>query len=212
MKIAIVDPVGNHGGGSRFIRSLLPAIARVRPDFDLTFYGSSVAIHREGFREEFEPAGIKVKTLCASRLSQSSFIRNPLIKKGIRIAQERWLMNNKWLPTWLTGNVASELEDRIRGYDLVFFPWPFLMKFPRLNCPLVGVFHDFNYRYYFSGEFTFSPYQRAILERKSRFGWRTPHRWFPPGLWLQNSSGFTLFKRQGSGDSSSRTWGRWPHE
>jgi glycosyltransferase involved in cell wall biosynthesis len=59
------------------------------------------------------------------------------------------------------------VESRIRGFDLAFFPWPFFISPPRLDCPTVGIFHDLNFKYYFSGSDTFSPSQRAQLESET---------------------------------------------
>ena len=51
MKIAVIDHIINPGGGARVVRSLLAALKRVRPDLDITFYGSEHGIKREGIKK-----------------------------------------------------------------------------------------------------------------------------------------------------------------
>ena len=165
MKIAVIDHVGNHGGGSRFVRKLLPALRRLEPGLRLSYFGNPDAIRRERFEEEFAAHDISVAALDSLRLTSIKAFRGAYACRAIQLIQSRWLARMQYLPDWLSGNVVAEIQRRIKGYDLAFFPWPFLLSFPQLACPTVGVFHDFNYKYYFSGSFAFSPTQRAQLER-----------------------------------------------
>ena len=47
MKIAVIDHIGNYGGGSRVVRSLLPALKLLDPDLEITYFGNPTAIRRE---------------------------------------------------------------------------------------------------------------------------------------------------------------------
>lgn len=166
MKIAVVDHVGNQGGGSRVVRALLPALKRLAPDLELSYFGNPEAIERERSAAEFSALDIQVHELKSLLLSKGSVIGSGYVQRAIRLVQARWLSDQSWLPVMLSGNVSKEISDRVRGFDLVFFPWPFMLEFPSLNCPTVGIFHDFNYKYYFGGTFAFTPAQRARLERE----------------------------------------------
>ena len=164
MKIAVVDHVGNHGGGSRVVRALLPALKRLAPDLELTYFGNPEAILRENSVDEFAALDIQVRELKSLLLVNGTVITSRYVRRAIQMVQDRWLSDQTWLPVVLSGNVSKEISDRVRGFNLVFFPWPFMLEFPSLNCPAVGIFHDFNYKYYFGGSFAFSPAQRARLE------------------------------------------------
>lgn len=164
MKIAVIDHVGNYGGGSRVVRSLLPALKKLDPQIELSYFGNPAAIRRERLTEEFVPIGINVIELEALRLVQGQSWGGEYVGRVLQIAQSRWLNSKRWLPLKLSGDVVGEIQLRVKGYDLALYPWPFLLPFPQLDIPSVGIFHDFNYKYYFSGNFVFSAAQRAQLE------------------------------------------------
>ena len=166
MKIAVIDHVGNHGGGSRVVRALLPALKRLDPDLDLTYFGNPAAIQRENLSMEFSALGIEVRELKSLQLRSGTVLTSAYVRRAIQLVQTQWLSSQTWLPLALSGNVSREIEKSVRGFDLAFYPWPFLLEFPTLDCPSVGIFHDFNYKYYFSGPFVLSPAQRAQLERE----------------------------------------------
>ena len=165
MKIAVIDHIGNHGGGSRVVRALLPALKKLEPKIQITYFGNPASIRRERLAEVFKPVDIKVVELDSLRLVNSTFfLEGGYVRRAIQIAQSRWLSKKSWLPLKLSGDVVSEIKFLANDYDLVFYPWPFLLDFPKLEVPSVGIFHDFNFKYYFSGNFVFSPNQRAQLE------------------------------------------------
>ncbi|MDE2417526.1 MAG: glycosyltransferase [Burkholderiales bacterium] len=166
MKIAVIDHVGNHGGGSRVVRLLLPALMKLDPELEMTYYGNPAAIRREGIESEFAAAGIRVLALDSLRLRNSPILGSGYLKRAIELIQTQLFSKFPWLPVRLSGNVTREISCRVKGYDIAFYPWPFLLKFPELSCPSVGLFHDFNYKYYFGGSFVFSPSQRAQLEEE----------------------------------------------
>lgn len=166
MRIAVVDHVGNYGGGSRVVRSLLPALKHCDPSVTIEYFGNPGSIRRENLSAEFEQEGIRVSPLISLQLSSGALFGSPLIAKAIAMAQRRWSKNISWLPEAISGDVAGEIERRGRGFDLVFFPWPYMLRLPRLDCPVVGIFHDFNFKYYFSGSDTFSTAQRRQMEHE----------------------------------------------
>lgn len=164
MKVAVIDHVGNHGGGSRVVRSLLPALKRCDPSIQIEFFGNLGSIRREDLASEFKQVGINVAALASTKLSSGSLFGSEIIPRAISMAQTRWNKYIAWLPEIISGDVAGEIERRVRGFDLAFFPWPYMLRVPRLDCPIVGIFHDFNFKYYFSGGDTFSATQRKKLE------------------------------------------------
>ena len=115
---------------------------------------------------EFSATGIAVRELKSLLLSSSPMVSSAHVRRAIQLAQTSWLSGKNWLPTILSGNTSKEVVKRVKGFDLAFYPWPFMLEFPELACPSVGVFHDFNYKYYFGGSFAFSPSQRNQLERE----------------------------------------------
>lgn len=165
MKIAVIDHIGNHGGGSRVVRSLLPALKRQAPNIEIQYFGNPASIRRENLEEEFSSYDIGVTELASLRLANSTIFSTSYALRAIEIIQSRFLQSFSWLPEIISGNVVREIERKVTGYDLIFYPWPFMMAFPGVKCPAIGIFHDFNFKYYFGGSFVFSAKQRAQLER-----------------------------------------------
>ncbi|HEY2810100.1 MAG TPA: glycosyltransferase [Rhabdochlamydiaceae bacterium] len=163
MKIAVVDHVINPGGGARMVRSLLPALKQEHPHLDITFFGTKYGIEREHLEEVLIPHGIKIRVLKSTLLSGKDFLKIKGSRTGIALLQNRhkgWL---GYLPYYFSGAVHKELESLIRGFDIAFFPWPFYLECPKLSCPMVGVFQDFNYKYYFSTSGFLSGMSQAFL-------------------------------------------------
>jgi glycosyltransferase involved in cell wall biosynthesis len=158
-KIVVIDHVGNQGGGSRFSRALLLAMKKCQPDLNITYFGNPLSIERENLREEFENSNIKVETLKSCSLTKIKAIRK--LREKLAVNPEKY----SHYPHSLTGFVHQELERRIVDYDVALFTWPFFLECPKLRCPMIGVFHDFNYKYFF-GMNIISPSQTDIVERQ----------------------------------------------
>jgi glycosyltransferase involved in cell wall biosynthesis len=45
--------------------------------------------------------------------------------------------------------LLKSVEKNAQKFDIAFFTWPYFMNFPKINCPQVAVFHDFNFKYFF---------------------------------------------------------------
>jgi len=174
MKIAVVDHFGNAGGGSRVLRALLPAFKSLRPEYKITFFCNAQAVKREGFAQELIEAGVELQTLRSTVLSNFAPFGIRATGKFIQLLQQKYSRHSSMIPYILSGAVHQEVERRCRGYDLAFFPWPYFICCPQLKCPMVGTFHDFNFRYYFSGP-TWHPWGLNLLNRE-----------IP--LWLENST------------------------
>jgi len=161
MKIAVIDHIGNYGGGSRFVRALLPALKGCREDLDIVFYGNKGAIRRERLKETLEDSGIKVRELKATFLASTTVLGGEEFGSGVRYLQRKLRRKLSFMPAILSGQVERELEKTLRGFDVALYLWPMLLGFPRIDCPAVAVFHDFNFKYFFS---SWPPYYKQEQE------------------------------------------------
>jgi len=150
MKIAVIDHILNPGGGTRVARSLLPAMKRLRPDLQITFFANRHGIERDGLREILDQSGIKVVHLRSMRFSGKDLWGLRGSRHVIGLMQRKLGKLQALLPLSFSGALQRELESVVRGFDCAFFTWPFHLHCPRLSCPMAGIFHDFNYKYYFS--------------------------------------------------------------
>ncbi len=170
MKIAIFDHLVNHGGGSRYLRCLLPTLKEVRPSWEIVFFCDAKAASRDGLKKEFEEIGIQCKSLTSSKLA-SSWIFS-LIPKGrsvLYILREKFKRFISFLPVYISGAVEREIERKSKSFDLVFCSWPYFLKCPKIKVPLFAIFHDFNFRYYFSGQ-TFDPlHYHSMMQEMPRW-------------------------------------------
>lgn len=148
VRVAVFDTVGNFGGGSRFLESLLPALKECRPLTEIVYFGNPASIEREGHKERLSMHGIGVEALPSLRLASEGILGIRGTAKLVRSLQKR-SGELPFLPPSLAGAVHKEIERTAEGFDLAYFPWPYLVECPRLRVPMVGTFHDFNFRYFF---------------------------------------------------------------
>ena len=165
MKIAVIDHFGNPGGGSRVVRALLPAIKTVRPDIDITFFGNKNRIIGENLHQDFIDYNIEIRTLSSVDLKTRGFFSIKGSSVIINAIQEKYNNLLSKLPAFLSGETHKEIERLVTSYDLAFFTWPYFLSCPKLNCPMVGIFHDFNYKYYFSGSHVLNRNQINMFNR-----------------------------------------------
>lgn len=165
-KIAIVDHMINFGGGSRVLRNLLPAIKKLRPNWNLVLYANKAAIQRDGLQEEFAPY-LKIRWLKSIQLVNSlSFFKIRGTKVIVSFFQRRFKKILSIFPYFLSGALDREIEDFSKNFDLIFCPWTYLIECPKqLSIPVVSIFHDFNFRYYFNGA-TLHPIQLEFIEKE----------------------------------------------
>lgn len=162
MKIAMIDHIGNPGGGSRVARALLPAMKRARSDVDITFFGNPHSIKREGLDLLGMSNGIEVRGLASAKLSGRDLFNIRGSRHVISLLQRKCAKPLSSVSYYLSGAVHKELENVIKGFDVAFFTWPFHLRCPELNCPMAGIFHDFNFKYFFSGQ-TMAPWVLELL-------------------------------------------------
>ncbi len=151
MKIAVIDHVGNPGGGSRVARALLPAMKKLRPDLKITFFGNRHGIIREKLHEVAQIHDFEIQNLSSVSLSGKDLFAIRGSRHLVTLLQRKLRNLLTFFPYFISGAVHRELEAKIRGFDIAFFTWPFHLRCPALECPMVGIFHDFNFHYYFTG-------------------------------------------------------------
>lgn len=166
MKIAVIDHFGNPGGGSRVVRALLPAIKTVQPDIDITFFGNKNRIMGENLPKEFGNYNIKIRTLASVNLKTGGIFNIKGSSIIINAIQERYNNLLSKFPPFLSGETHKEIERLVTSYDLAFFTWPYFLSCPVLKCPIVGIFHDFNFKYYFSGSHVLNRNQMQMFNRE----------------------------------------------
>jgi glycosyltransferase involved in cell wall biosynthesis len=174
MKIAVIDHIGNPGGGSRVARALLPAMKKVRPELQITFFGNPHSIKREQFELVTEPHGIKVHPLSSAKLAGRDLWNIRGSRHVVHLFQRKFASSLASYSFYLSGAVHKELEAIVKGFDIAFFTWPFHLKCPKLDCPMAGIFHDFNFKYFFSGQ-TMAPWVLELLNQEMP-------------IWLSNST------------------------
>ncbi|MCU0847472.1 MAG: glycosyltransferase [Spirochaetes bacterium] len=146
MKIAVIDQVGNFGGGSRFTRSLIIGLKERHPDALITYFGKYESMMREGAEAEFAKKGISTKAINGSIMQRFAY-------RLVYLISRRYPELQRFMPVILKKlsfrNLSRMIHDHVKSYDLVFFPWPFFLDFIKLDIPSVAVFHDFNFKYFF---------------------------------------------------------------
>ena len=152
MKIAVIDQITNPGGGARVVRALLPAMKKQRPDLDITFFANPHGIRRENLNEVAESHQIKIVPLSSTKIAGKDYFNIRGSRQVIKLVQSKCNKLRPLLPVTLSGAIHQELEQKVKGFDVAFFSWPFHLECPDLQCPMVGTFHDFNYKYYFSSQ------------------------------------------------------------
>jgi glycosyltransferase involved in cell wall biosynthesis len=135
MKLAFVDclPVG--GGLSRYCIALTSLLLKNYPDLKIDYFVHSSNLNKLNELKYLNNLNIiilessKNKSIIASKLI---YRYNKLFKR------------NKY------HGLFSELKKCLTDeYDLAFFPTAYMMKRPNLRIPIVGAFHDFNWKYVF---------------------------------------------------------------
>lgn len=155
MNIAIFDHQLNNGGGTRFLYNLLSAIKKLNTGFQITLF-----CNRERVLKSF----IDLEGP-AMRIVQLESLKAPVLPVGLinrSISFIKRKLGKENAPPDTSLLLRQEIEMLASGFDLAYFPWPFLLHSPDLRCPKVATFHDFNFRYFF-GTPIFSPHQLRLI-------------------------------------------------
>jgi glycosyltransferase involved in cell wall biosynthesis len=166
MRIAVIDHVGNPGGGSRVARALLPALKKARSNISVAFFGNPHSIKREQLDLIATPYGINIHGLSSAKLAGRDLLNVRGSRHVVNLLQRKLKGPLSYVSFYLSGAVHKELEMLVKGYDIAFFIWPFHLKCPELKCPMAGIFHDFNFKYFFSGQ-TMVPWILELLNQET---------------------------------------------
>jgi len=151
MRLAVVDPTGNDGGAMRFVRGLLPAIKRVRPDLSIRYFGNGASLARDAIAEEFASGGVDVAELgwTRERTWKSKPLRERMAYKARRRTNPRTPEPAAVIASERDQERTRELRDIDRGADLLYFPWLYGLPVPSVTSPAVVTIHDLNFKYFF---------------------------------------------------------------
>lgn len=158
MKLAVIDPVLNKGGGIRFLKNLIFTIHKNFPSIELCLYFDIKNKSNHDVVSFFVNNGIKIKNLESFKLKTQS---TKVIKRAFLYFKKK-IYRNKILDFHTA--LKNEIEQISNEFDLIYFPWPYFIDSPLTSCPKVGTFHDFNFRYFF-GSNIFSNEETIMIDR-----------------------------------------------
>jgi glycosyltransferase involved in cell wall biosynthesis len=136
MRIAFVDNLPVGGGLSRFSYMLCKSLLEADRNIVIDYYA-----HHENIKRTPELSLLKERVtlkVLAKSLPPSFYGR--AIKKISLLAGIKKLKVDA---------VIKEIEERVKGYDIAYFPSAHMMPLPSLSMPAVGTIHDFNWKYFF---------------------------------------------------------------
>ena len=135
MKIAFVDNLPVGGGLSRYSLGLCRNLTNEYPDVVIDYYIHDDNVKR--MEELFLIDRVNVIVLKSTKeKGRLALYSNKILRKFNRKSRK--------------DAILYEIENCITSkYDLAYFPTAHMMKRPSLTIPVVGTFHDFNWKYFF---------------------------------------------------------------
>jgi glycosyltransferase involved in cell wall biosynthesis len=164
VRIAVVSQVNSPGGGARFLRALVPALAAHASVEQVTLFVDAAAAHRDGLHDivatspRCEIVGLDAagSPIAPAGPPAASGIRSRLRERLLRITFV--VRAYRWLKRHVLGRELDRIE-RVRlpdetvaaldAYDVVYFAWPRSIVPPEVSGVLAATFHDFNHRHGF---------------------------------------------------------------
>ena len=135
MHLAFVDNLPVGGGLSRYSLGLCKNLINNYSDLEIDYY-----IHDNNVGRMKELYSIERLTVILLSTTKKETLFNYYFKKVF----------SKFGIGYNNANTINEIEKCITNkYDLAFFPTAHMMKRPNLTIPMVGTFHDFNWKYFF---------------------------------------------------------------
>ncbi len=142
MRIAFVDSLAVGGGLSRFSYMLCKSLLEFYPDFQIDYW-----VNGENLKRTPELLALK------GNIRVREMDMHKPLPLWMRAANKAGMLTGKKI--FPERNDILEIEQKIRDYDIAYFPSAHMMRRPNLNIPMVGTLHDFNWKYFF-GTQTFS--------------------------------------------------------
>jgi glycosyltransferase involved in cell wall biosynthesis len=161
VRVAVIAQQASAGGGTRFLRPLVRALADTYEDIHLTVFVNVEAASRFGAMAGFDHERITVQPI-----EPVPYLDPPpaSMRDWLRLVCARLLgMDN----ASLVRAGIRRTQDGLRGYDVVYLAWPYFLEPFDTGAPTVGTFHDFNFKHDFG---SISADQVVTLERQVK-GW-----------------------------------------
>ena len=172
--LAVIN-LNSTGGISRFDGSLVIALKRRFPELKISYFSSRELVKKESFDSLFSPQDIKICFLDEDNIEQNEEDlkeSNSLTKVSfvyrLSLKVERFLsfliiefihplkrlipsLRKELEDTIKEDTIKEKIEKKINSeeFDIALFTFPLSLECPKLSCPMVGVFHDFNQKYFF---------------------------------------------------------------
>jgi len=166
VRVAIVNQFSNPGGGTRFLRALLPALASAYPEDHFTLFTDPTGIDRDDHAGRVEGLrNVDVVQLPQAPVRPPSRLRARL--KRVRVIARVYFWVRQFLPhreivpsVELPEQVLRQLE----AYDVVYLPWPYFLCPADIQTPVVLTMHDFNFKHPFGN---FGQEHLRVLEEET---------------------------------------------
>jgi glycosyltransferase involved in cell wall biosynthesis len=153
--VAIVDQKSNSGGGMRFARKLITSFSYYHQDLKIDYYGSKKSINNSDLNN-INLNNVKINYLESLTFSELGIFSIKNSNKIIKQIQEKFKNQLDLFGFKFSGNLKLELEKKLKKYDVAIFVWPYLIDLPNIKTKKIIVLHDFMFKYYFGGAYSYN--------------------------------------------------------
>ena len=113
-KFAFIDQKGNIGGGIKYAKQLLSNFNKFYKNVRIDYYASPNSI--KFFQtERLNLENITIKELSSLKLNEKGIFSLKNSGKILKQVQEKFLIKNKYLNHYFSGNLNLELEKKIKN-------------------------------------------------------------------------------------------------
>ena len=163
IKIALFDQKNNVGGGERYTQKILSGFNKKSQDLDIDYFGFESQIKKNKFVSKFSRINfINLKSL---ELREKGILKIYKSNKIISSLQDKFKDYTSYLPSYISGNLKKEIENKLNRYDVALFLWPYFLEYPDIKARKIIILHDLNFKYYFSGQSTFDKKSVSFLNK-----------------------------------------------
>jgi glycosyltransferase involved in cell wall biosynthesis len=147
MRVAVIAQQASAGGGTRFLRPLVRALAETFSDIEITLFINAQSAEVFGAGSGFGHPRVKVVPIdpIVSAHPASDLVGHAPVSGRRTLLEATGIRDRR--PPML--RAVSDLARAVRGFDVVYLAWPFFLHPMILEPPVVGTFHDFNYKHDF---------------------------------------------------------------
>ena len=163
IKIALFDQKNNVGGGERYTQKILSGFSKKSQYLEIDYLGFESQIKKNRFVSKFSK--INFLNLKSLELREKGILKIYKSNKIISTLQDRLKDYTSYLPSYISGNLKKEMENRLNRYDVVLFLWPYFLDYPDIKARKIIILHDLNFKYYFSGQSTFDEKRVSFLNK-----------------------------------------------